>query len=276
MYLIDENFVNKYMCDRSFCFFDGKLTGYIETGFSEIDVKLGGLKRGDTYLLVGNAFMGQRELAYNICSNLINNTQSFPVTVLFSFDEKKEQVVDKMAVISTFGMNGTEADNYQSALNSISSGFWYLEDRCLNIDEIYTSCKLIESAIDLIVIDYLQLIKGDNLNIGYKLKQIAKEFNCALLVTCNLNQSVDERVCHMPTLLDVYNVVDTKQYDNIWAVYRDEYYYRDYSEKPGIMDLSILKPFSENGKIELVWIDKYKKICCKQTDWCSMSLSLPE
>lgn len=166
------------------------------------------------------------------------------------------------------GMGKTAfANNIWNNVKNFATGISLIFDTTdIDIDEVYNLCKLVNGDIDLIIIDFLQRIKGYDecsIDVPAKAKLIAMEFNCPVIVLCKITRNDENMVEHRPNLQDIKQVADIEQIDHIWALYRDEYYNHEYSTKPLIMELLILIPTAEITTIDFVWLEKYQKVCCK-------------
>ena len=127
-----------------------------------------------------------------------------------------------------------------------------------------------EKGLDLIVVDYLQLMSdGSNTsnrqqeisNISRGLKTLAREMDCPVLALSQLSRAPELRQDHRPIMSDLRESGAIEQdADIVMMLYRDEYYYKEESEKKGITDVIIAKQRNGPvGTVELAWVSQYTK-----------------
>ena len=147
----------------------------------------------------------------------------------------------------------------------------------IKISELRSKCRKlkIEKGLDLILIDYLQLMEGEGNNesrqqeiakISRSLKIIAKELNCPV-VALQLSRAPEQRADHRPMLSDLRESGSIEQdADIVMFLYRDEYYHPD-SESKNIGEVLIAKNrHGETGSVELVWLGEVQKFADKARD----------
>ena len=271
MLCVDENFMKEYLLNERVTADENAYLKdrCIKTGFKEIDERYGGLMRGETYLVVGRPSMGRTSFAFNIWANLLKDKENFYRTAVFSLEMSREQAVKHLARIMGADFNGKVfnlSEKNKKILEEIASGFSCIDDTSgPSMEEIYRSCKTVEGDIDLIIIDYAQLIRTEKgwssfLNLGETLenaKRIAMEFNCALILIGDFPKNVDNRIDHRPTLDDLLRVgVPIDKADHIWAIYRDDFYYKE-SEEHGLAEIIALKPMAEVKTFKLAWLPEH-------------------
>ena len=145
----------------------------------------------------------------------------------------------------------------------------------IKISEIRSKCRRlkIEKGLDLILIDYLQLMEGEGKNenrqqeiakISRSLKILAKELDCPVVALSQLSRSPELRKDHRPILSDLRESGSIEQdADIVMFLYRDEYYHDD-SEKKNIGEVIIAKNrHGETGNVELVWFGQVQKFADK-------------
>ncbi len=256
----------------------GGLTG-LTTGYNDLDRMTSGLQRSDLILLAARPSMGKTALALNITMNTVKTGAS---VALFSLEMSKEQYVQR--IISTESMvdssklrtGNLDDDDWTrliSTMSTISNYRISIDDSAsISVFEIMSKCRRlkIEKGLDLIVIDYLQLMSdGTNSanrqqeisNISRGLKALAREMDCPVLALSQLSRAPELRQDHRPIMSDLRESGAIEQdADVVLMLYRDEYYHKEESEKKGITDVIIAKQRNGPvGTVELAWIAQYTK-----------------
>lgn len=257
----------------------GSLTG-ITTGYDDLDRMTSGLQRSDLILLAARPSMGKTALALNIAMNAVKTGAS---VAMFSLEMSKEQYVQRIIsmesmVESTKLRTGNlEDDDWSrliSVMSTISNYNVFIDDTAsVSLFEVMSKCRRLklERGLDLIVIDYLQLMTdggkgGDNRqqeisNISRGLKALARELDCPVIALSQLSRAPELRQDHRPIMSDLRESGAIEQdADVVMMLYRDEYYFKEESEKKGITDVIIAKHRNGPvGTVELAWIGQYTK-----------------
>lgn len=256
----------------------GELTG-LTTGFTDIDLKLSGLQKSDLILLAARPSMGKTALGINIATNAA--IKGGANVAIFSLEMSKEQLaqriisstahVDLQKIIS----GNLSEDEWIQVVNSmapLSKMNIFIDDTAgISLMEMKAKCRRmkIEKGIDLIVIDYLQLVETDSKSenrqqeisaISRGLKAIAKEMECPVLALSQLSRAPELRSDHRPILSDLRESGAIEQdADVVLFLYRDDYYNED-SEKKNIGEIIIAKHRNgPTGKVELAFKKEYTK-----------------
>ena len=256
----------------------GGITG-LATGYTDLDRMTSGLQKSDLILLAARPSMGKTALALNIAMNVVKNGAS---VALFSLEMSKEQYVQRIIsqesmVDSTKLRTGSlDDDDWTRLINTmslISNCKIYIDDTpSVSLFEMMSKCRRlkIEKGLDLIVVDYLQLMsdggRTDNRqqeisNISRGLKALARELNCPVLALSQLSRAPELRNDHRPVMSDLRESGAIEQdADVVMMLYRDEYYNKEESERKGITDVIITKQRNGPvGTVELAWIGQYTK-----------------
>lgn len=256
----------------------GNITG-LTTGYTDLDRMTSGLQKSDLILLAARPSMGKTALALNIAMNAVKTGAS---VALFSLEMSKEQYVQRIIsmesmVDSTKLRTGDLADDDWTRLigtmSMISNYNIYIDDTpSVSLFEMMSKCRRlkIEKGLDLIVVDYLQLMsdggRTDNRqqeisNISRGLKALARELNCPVMALSQLSRAPELRNDHRPVMSDLRESGAIEQdADVVMMLYRDEYYHKEESEKKGITDVIITKQRNGPvGTVELAWIGQYTK-----------------
>ena len=237
----------------------------ISTGYKSFDEKLGGFKRGDLIIVAARPSMGKTAIALNFAQNVARKNRH---VAIFSLEMSKEQLTDRliaaaMAVDSWKLQKGKltedEFARMGDALETLSHSKIYLDDSPAG--EGLTSIKSkarrlkMESGLDLIVIDYLQLMSnGNSLNrvqevseISRGLKSLARELDVPVIALSQLSRQLESRPDKRPVMSDLRESGSIEQDADIIAMlYRDDYY-NEFSETPGVTNVLIRK--NRNGPI---------------------------
>ncbi len=256
----------------------GGITG-LTTGYTDLDRMTSGLQRSDLILLAARPSMGKTALALNIAMNAVKSGSS---VALFSLEMSKEQYVQRIIsmesmVDSTKLRTGNlDDDDWTRLINTmslISNYNVYIDDTpSVSLFEMMSKCRRlkIEKGLDLIVVDYLQLMsdggRTDNRqqeisNISRGLKAMARELNCPVMALSQLSRAPELRNDHRPIMSDLRESGAIEQdADVVMMLYRDEYYHKEESERKGITDVIITKQRNGPvGTVELAWIGQYTK-----------------
>ncbi len=225
---------------------DDRVTG-IKTGYTELDKKTNGFQRGDLIILAARPAMGKTAFALNLALNVAQlNSQA---TAIFSLEMGADQLMKrilscKSQVESSKLRSGYLRDDEFSALNESANELMhtklYIDDSAaIKMAEIHAKCRKLkaEQGLDLVVIDYLQLISGsgkgngDNRQqevseISRSLKIMAKELNVPVIALSQLSRSVEARKDDKrPMLSDLRESGAIEQdADIVLFLYRDAYY----------------------------------------------------
>jgi replicative DNA helicase len=158
------------------------------------------------------------------------------------------------------------------AAGPIANAKMYIDDTPgISINELRSKCRRlkIEKGLDLIVIDYLQLMTGNGkvesrqqevAEISRSLKGIAKELQAPVIACAQLSRAPEMRADHRPILSDLRESGSIEQdADIVMFLYRDEYYNQD-TDKKNIGEVIIAKQRNgPTGTTELAWLGQYTK-----------------
>ena len=258
------------------------ITG-ITTGFDDLNKKTNGLQRTDLLLVAARPAMGKTAFSLNLVQNAALKGDAS--VAVFSLEMSKEQLVQRMLSaqshvelkkIKTGNLDENDWPRIIDAMSVLSNANIYIDDTPgIKIGELRSKCRKlkIEKGLDLILIDYLQLMEGDGGNesrqqeiskISRSLKIIAKELNCPVVALSQLSRAPEQRSDHRPMLADLRESGAIEQdADIVMFLYRDEYYHPD-SERKNIGEIIIAKNrHGETGSVELVWLGEIQKFANK-------------
>ncbi len=252
---------------------DGHAFRGVTTGFHELDHHLSGLQSSDLIILAARPSMGKTALALNIAQNVAKDSKK--TVGVFSLEMSKDQLVERM-FCSMMGLDSWKIRNGKltdQELSNIGIVMQDLNNISMYIDDA-TECSIIdlrtkarrlqqEHGLDLLVIDYLQLMGSssptrDNnqvqkiSEISRSLKLLARELQVPIIALSQLSRTVESRPEKIPQLSDLRDSGSIEQdADIVLFIYRDDYYNPD-SARPGTADIIIAKHRAgPTGRVEL-------------------------
>lgn len=235
----------------------------IPTGFLDLERVLNGLQRSDMIILAARPSMGKTALALNIAKNAARKGN---VVAIFSLEMGKGQLAKRLLATES-GVNSqrinrgeldySEMEQLLLAVDRLSKLKVYIDDNGgQTILEIRSKARRLahEVGLDLIVIDYLQLMTGRRAenrqqeisDISRNLKTLARELDVPILALSQLSRSVELRAEKKPQLSDLRESGSLEQdADIVMFLYREEYYNREESDKANVAEVIIAK--NRNG-----------------------------
>lgn len=230
---------------------DSRITG-IKTGYNDLDSMTNGFQRGDLIILAARPAMGKTAFALNLALNA--SFYNPGAIAIFSLEMPAEALMKrilsaKSAVESSKLRSGFISDEEFNKLNEAANELMacklFVDDSSnVKISEIFSKCRKLKSehGLDLVVIDYLQLISGsgksgDNRQqeiseISRSLKGLAREMECPVIALSQLSRSVETRPDKHPMLSDLRESGAIEQdADIVMFLYRDEYYNKDHEQE---------------------------------------------
>jgi replicative DNA helicase len=218
---------------------------HVHTGFAALDDLLGGLQRSDMVILAARPSMGKSSLALNIARNAAIG-QGARVAI-FSLEMSKEQLVQRLlsseaniesSRIRMGHLSEMQQERLMHAAGRLSeTAIWVDDSPLLRVMEMRSKARRLffDKGIDLIVVDYLQLIRGDGRieskvqeisDISRSLKALARELDAPVLALSQLSRAVESRHPHVPMLSDLRESGSIEQdADVVFFIYREELYY---------------------------------------------------
>lgn len=258
----------------------GNITG-LETGFRDLDAKTAGLQKSDLILIAARPAMGKTAFVLNIAEYVALHSNS--TIALFSLEMSKEQLVKRMLAmnsmvdsqkIRTGDLEDDDWDKLVGSVRKIGNSNLVIDDTSgITASELRSKCRKlkIEQGLDLVIIDYLQLMTGagkrksdsrqqEISDISRSLKVMARELNVPVIALSQLSRAVELRPDKRPMLSDLRESGAIEQdADIVMFIYRDEYYNPD-SEKKGVAEVIVAKQRSgPTGPVELAWLSQYTK-----------------
>ncbi|MBL7576350.1 replicative DNA helicase [Peptoniphilus asaccharolyticus DSM 20463] len=260
------------------------LTG-VTTGFEDLDRQLSGLQKSDLVLLAARPSMGKTALMVNIATNAALRAKA--KVAMFSLEMSKTQLVDRIIAsiahvdLQKIISGNLTADDWERVVNAMP----IISELDIEIDdtagisplELKAKCRRqkMEKGLDLVVIDYLQLMQMSEKvesrtqeisAISRNLKAIAKELEVPVLALSQLSRSPEMRADHRPILSDLRESGAIEQdADVVMFLFRDEYYTKEESEKPNIGEVIIAKHRNgPTGTVELIFRKEFTKFLNKE------------
>lgn len=229
----------------------------LPTGFDLLDERFNGLKPTDLIIVAGRPSMGKTTFALNISDHLSVNGKS---VLVFSLEMGAMQLADKTASnlsgipLSKLKQGNLTADDYglfSHAVGRINDSGLTINESARTVQQmsIIAKKKKLRKGLDLIVIDYIQLMDGQGGNrteqigsISRGLKLMAKDLDVPVIALSQLSRGVEARADKRPMMSDLRDSGAIEQdADIICFVYRDEYYNEDDDMNKGVAEIITAK-----------------------------------
>ena len=234
----------------------------VPTGLTDLDGKLGGLHHSDLIILAGRPSMGKTSLATNIAYNAARNLQDTgkeSSVAFFSLEMSSEQlstriISEQARISSNFIRQGKitdeQFDKFLETSTDIANLPLYIDETpAISIAALSNRARRIKRmhGLDLIVVDYIQLMRGSLNNkdgrvqeisqITQGLKAIAKELAVPVVALSQLSRQVEQRDDHKPQLADLRESGSIEQdADVVMFVYREGYYLQRKEPRPATVE----------------------------------------
>ena len=255
------------------------ITG-IPTGFTDLDQKLSGLQPSDLVLVAARPSMGKTAFVLNIAQHVVLRKDY--TTAIFSLEMSKEQLVNRLfsmesrvdsMALRTGNLSDSDWENLVESVGVIGNSKLIIDDTPgISVSELRSKCRKfkLEFGLDLVIIDYLQLMSGSRRNsdnrqqeiseISRSLKALAREVGAPVIALSQLSRAVESRNDKRPMLSDLRESGAIEQdADVVMFIYRDDYYNKD-TENPNIAEIIIAKQRNgPTGTVNLVWLPDYTK-----------------
>ncbi len=252
----------------------------IPTGFTDLDYRLSGLQPSDLVLVAARPSMGKTAFVLNIAQHVALRKDY--TTAIFSLEMSKEQLMNRLfsmesrvdsQILRTGNLSDSDWDKLVESVGVIGNSRLLIDDTPgITVSELRSKCRKIklEYGLDLVIIDYLQLMSGgrraaDNRqqeisDISRSLKALAREVEAPVIALSQLSRAVESRNDKRPMLSDLRESGAIEQdADVVMFIYRDDYYNKD-TENPNIAEIIIAKQRNgPTGTVNLVWLPDYTK-----------------
>jgi len=209
----------------------------MDTGIYELDRETNGLQNGHLIVLGGRPSMGKTSFALRIVSHV--SVLGEAATLFFSLEQGAEALVNRMISMES-GIDARKMRNGQltgpdferlleAAVRISRTSNLVIDDaQGLSVDEIAKKSHSVneKKQVGLIVIDYFQLMAVDDRTKALRrLKQLAEEIGCPVLLLSQISNACDKREDHRPTISDWEAESETAEIpDDIFFLYRNDYY----------------------------------------------------
>jgi replicative DNA helicase len=247
---------------------EGRLSG-LATGLKDLDTKMGGLQQSDLIIIAGRPGMGKTALATNIAYNVARawqgdvradghiNTVNGGIVGFFSLEMSAEQLATRIIAeqtsipSSTIRRGGIQELDFEK-ISNVAIELQHLplfidETGGLTVAQLAARARRLkrQKGLDLVVIDYIQLLQGSTrralegrvqevTEITTSLKALAKELNVPVLALSQLSRQVESRDDKRPQLSDLRESGSIEQdADVVLFVFREEYYLSNKEPRPG-------------------------------------------
>ncbi|GAA6490847.1 MAG TPA: replicative DNA helicase [Candidatus Bariatricus faecipullorum] len=258
----------------------GTVTG-IPTGFIDLDYKTSGLQPSDLILVAARPSMGKTAFVLNIAQHVAFKQNK--TVAIFSLEMSKEQLVNRLFALESYvdsqalrtgNLKDSDWEKLIEGAGTIGRSRLIIDDTPgISISELRSKCRKykLEQGLDLVIIDYLQLMSGsvgrksdsrqqEISDISRSLKALARELNVPVISLSQLSRAVEQRPDHRPMLSDLRESGAIEQdADVVMFIYRDDYYHKDTEH---INEAEIIIAKQRNGPIgtvTLTWLPQYTK-----------------
>ncbi|MCL4366601.1 replicative DNA helicase [Patescibacteria group bacterium] len=250
----------------------GKLRG-VPTGFRDLDSKLAGLQPSNLIIFAARPGQGKTSFVLNV-AEFVAVRNNIPVGI-FSLEMSQEELVDRIIVaqseidawkVKTGRLDDADFDRLSHAYGQLAEAPLFIDDTPgLTLAEIRTKARRLqmEHGLKLLIVDYLQLIHGRNLEnrvqevseISQGLKNLARELKIPIIAVSQLSRAVEQRGTRRPQLADLRESGAIEQdADVVMFIYRED------PENPKDVTLDIQKHRNgPTGEIKLVFIPERTK-----------------
>jgi replicative DNA helicase len=232
----------------------------IPTGLADLDKLLGGLQRSDMLVMAGRPGMGKTSLALSVALQSARRWQKR--VAIFSLEMSDEQLVQRLVSAETgidsqrLRLGDIKEDEWPTfiqATNLLANAPIFIDDTpAISALDLRSKARRLhaEHGLDLLIVDYLQLMRGDFRSenrqqeisfISRSIKGLARELNIPILALSQLSRQVESRHDKRPMLSDLRESGSIEQdADVVLFIYRDDVYNPD-TEFPNIAEIIVSK-----------------------------------
>ncbi len=255
------------------------ITG-LSTGFRELDEMTSGFQRTDLIIVAGRPSMGKTALCLTLAQNAALYSKA--VVAIFSLEMSKEQLVTRMLAseahinahrFRTGHLMTNEWERLANAIGTLSDARMFIDDTpAISALEIRAKCRRLaaeQKQLDLIVIDYLQLMGGSKRSesrqqevsqISRELKGLAKEMDVPVVALSQLSRAPEARNPPKPLMSDLRESGSIEQDADVVAfIYREDYY-KETEENKGLAELIVSKQRNgPTGTVKLAFLKEFTR-----------------
>jgi len=252
----------------------------VPTGYVDFDIKTAGLQPSDLIIIAGRPSMGKSAFALGI-AEYAGVVEKIP-TAIFSLEMSKEQLVQRMLCsharvdahkVRTGYLATSDWPRLTAAAGKLSEAPIYIDDTpAISVMELRARARRLKSHHDikLIILDYMQLMRGSALNmesrqqeiseISRSLKALARELNVPVIAISQLSRAVESRTDHRPQLSDLRESGAIEQDADVVVLILREEYYTPTPDNQGIAEAIIAKQRNGPvGSLKLAFIKEFTK-----------------
>ena len=264
----------------------GTVTG-VSTGFVDLDYKTSGLQPSDFILVAARPSMGKTAFVLNMAQHMAFRKEK--TVAIFSLEMSKEQLVNRLFSLESkvdsqkIRTGNLEDEDWAKLIEGagiIGNSHLIIDDTPgISISELRSKCRKfkLEQGLDMIIIDYLQLMSGSGRggdsrqqeisDISRALKGVARELNVPVVALSQLSRAVEKRDDKRPMLSDLRESGAIEQdADVVMFIYRDDYYNKD-TENKNMAEIIIAKQRNGPiGTVNLVWMPEYTRFVNAKKD----------
>lgn len=251
----------------------------VPTGLTDLDIKLGGMQNSDLLIVAGRPGSGKTGFLLSVAKNAAQKNKKN--VVMFSMEMSNQQLVQRLIAqetkidthrLRTGKLKDEEWTLFTQAMETLEGTHIWLDDTpAITPLAMRTKCRRLhmEYKLDLILVDYLQLMGSDSRNenrvqevsyISRSLKVLARELNVPVLAAAQLSRAVEQREGKLPVLSDLRESGSLEQdADIVMFIHRPD---KDDKENPrrNIAQLIVAKHRNgPTGTIELVFLESLAK-----------------
>jgi replicative DNA helicase len=257
----------------------------VPTGFIDLDRKLMGLQPSDLIIIAGRPGQGKSGFLLSVAKNaaLLHKKH----VAVFSLEMSNEQVAQRLITqmteidsqrLRTGKLAEDEWPKFSHAIEVLSDTHIFMDDTpAITPLALRTKCRRLhmEYGLDLIILDYIQLMSGDTRTenrvqevsyISRNLKVLARELNVPVLAAAQLSRAVEQRSDKKPVLSDLRESGSIEQdADIVMFIYRPDQYEKD-TVKQNVAEIIISKHRNgPTGSVELVFLSHLAKFVDAET-----------
>lgn len=251
----------------------GEVTG-VPTGFYDLDKRTTGFHENELIIIAGRPGMGKSSLANNMAANMA--IQYKKSVALFNLEMSSVQIVNRMfssiggidlQKLRTGRFDNTDWKKYNETLSLLADTTMYIDDTAgITVSEIRSKCRKLktsEKGLDVIIIDYLQLISGSSKYAGQKqneiseisrdLKKLAMELEVPVIALAQLSRGVEAREDKRPLMSDLRDSGSIEQdADIVMFIYCDDYYKFKSKDRPTLSPVELIISKHRSGSVGTV------------------------
>lgn len=256
----------------------GVVTG-LPSGFVDLDRMTTGFQPSDLILIAARPAMGKTAFALNIAQYATMKADK--KVAVFSLEMSREQLVNRLLAsqsridaqdLRSGNLRDEDWEHLVEGANEVGGSGIIIDDTPgISIPELRTKCRKyqLEYGLDLVIIDYLQLMSSSSRSrnenrqqeiseISRSLKILARELGIPVIALSQLSRAVEKRETKRPMLSDLRESGAIEQdADVVMFLYREDYYVED-TENQNVTEIIVAKQRNgPTGKLKLTWLPKY-------------------